>query len=166
MINEQKWRSFRIFDLSFQLVACKQMSISAQFRCHLSPFHGPIGNFLLSSFSSHGQKGPTLLFFLTRTHTITCTLFISNPVVPPRRGVWLQVKFKMCHIGYRMRCGIGCSDTNKKNKLHNSSVIRETNLLSLINSSLAHVYCSITLSNHGLIRLNKFVSQSSLNLCI
>jgi hypothetical protein len=39
------------------------------------------------------------------------------------------------------------------------------NLLSLINPSLAHVYCSTTLSNHGLIRLKKFVSQSYRNLC-
>jgi hypothetical protein len=38
----------------------------------------------------------------------------------------------------------------------------ETNLLILINPSLAHVYCSITLSNHGLIRLNGFVSRISL----
>jgi hypothetical protein len=32
------------------------------------------------------------------------------------------------------------------------------NLLSLINPSLAHVYCGATLSNHGLNRLKKFVS--------
>jgi hypothetical protein len=31
------------------------------------------------------------------------------------------------------------------------------NLLSLINLSLAYIYCSTTLSNHGLIRLNKLV---------
>ena len=36
---------------------------------------------------------------------------------------------------YRM----GCSDTNKKNKLQNPSVIRKTNLLSLMNPLLAHV---------------------------
>jgi hypothetical protein len=59
-----------------------------------------------------------------------------------------------------------CSDTNKKNKLQNPSIIRETNLLSLINASLAYIYCSTTLSNHGLIRLKKFVSQNSFNLCI
>ena len=53
-----------------------------------------------------------------------------------------------------------------KNKLQNLSVIRKTNLLSLINHSLAHVYCSTTLSNYGLIRLNRFISQISLNLCI
>jgi hypothetical protein len=29
------------------------------------------------------------------------------------------------------------------------------NLLRLINPSLSHVYCSMTLSNHGLIRLKK-----------
>jgi hypothetical protein len=51
-------------------------------------------------------------------------------------------------------------------KLQNPSVIRETNLLSLINLSLAYIYCSTTLSNHELIRLKKFVSQNSLNLCI
>jgi hypothetical protein len=35
-------------------------------------------------------------------------------------------------------------DSNKKNttKLHDPSVNRETNLLSLINPSLAYVYCS------------------------
>ena len=52
-------------------------------------------------------------------------------------------------------CRIGCSDTNKKNKLQNPSVIHEMNLLSLINPPLAHVYCSTTLSNHDLIRLKK-----------
>jgi hypothetical protein len=54
-------------------------------------------------------------------------------------------------VGYRT----GCSDTNKKNKLQNPSVIRETNLLSLINPSLAHVYYSTILLNHSLIRLKK-----------
>jgi hypothetical protein len=53
-----------------------------------------------------------------------------------------------------------------KNKLQNPLVIRETNLLSIINQSLAHVYCSTTLSKYGLIRLKNFVSQNSLNLCI
>jgi len=56
-------------------------------------------------------------------------------------------KFLGRHIGY--------SDTNKK---INYRINNETNLLSLINSSLAHIYCSTTLSNHGLIRFNKFVS--------
>ena len=37
-------------------------------------------------------------------------------------------------------------------------LIYEMNLLSLINPSLAYIYGSITLSNHGLIRLNRFVS--------
>ena len=37
-------------------------------------------------------------------------------------------------------------------------------LLSLINPSLAYVYCSTTLSNRELIRLKKFVSQISHNL--
>ena len=36
---------------------------------------------------------------------------------------------------------MGYSDTTK-NKLHNPSVLHETNFLSLINPSLAHVYCS------------------------
>jgi len=40
------------------------------------------------------------------------------------------------------------------------------NLLSLINSSPANVYCSITLSNHKAIRLKKFVSQFTRGLCI
>ena len=39
------------------------------------------------------------------------------------------------------------------NKLQISPINCETNLLSLINSSLANIYCSITLSNHGIIRL-------------
>jgi hypothetical protein len=42
-------------------------------------------------------------------------------------------------ISIHMECYMGYSDTNKKNKLQNLSVNRETNLLSLINSSLAHV---------------------------
>ena len=37
--------------------------------------------------------------------------------------------------------------------------------LSLINLSLAHVYCNTTSSNHGLIRLKRFVSQISRKLC-
>ena len=51
-----------------------------------------------------------------------------------------------------MRVSYMVFDTNK-NKLQNLSVLHETNLLSLINPSLAHVYCSTTLSNHRLIRL-------------
>ncbi len=35
----------------------------------------------------------------------------------------------------------------------------------LINLSLANVYCSTTLSNHGVIRLKRFVSQFTCNLC-
>jgi hypothetical protein len=62
-------------------------------------------------------------------------------------------------------CRTWCSDSNKKNKLQNSSVIHETNLLSLINSSLAHVYCSTTLSNHGLIRL-KNLSRKIILICV
>jgi hypothetical protein len=37
----------------------------------------------------------------------------------------------------------------------------EINLLNLINPSLAHVYCSTTLSNHELIRFKKIISQNS-----
>ena len=65
-----------------------------------------------------------------------------------------------------MRISYGVFDTNKKNELQNPSVLYETNLLSLINPLLAYIYCSITLSNHGLIRLKKFVSQNSLNLYV
>jgi hypothetical protein len=43
-------------------------------------------------------------------------------------------------MGYRIRY----LDTNKKNKFQNKSVNRETNLLSLINLSLAHV-CTVAL---------------------
>ena len=53
-----------------------------------------------------------------------------------------------------------------KNKLQNMSVLHETNFLSLINPSLAHVYGSKTLSNHGLIRLKRFVSQLVANYVI
>jgi hypothetical protein len=42
---------------------------------------------------------------------------------------------------------------------------QQENLLSLINLLLAHFYLSTTLSNHGLIRLKKFISQSSRNMC-
>ena len=52
-----------------------------------------------------------------------------------------------------------------KNKLQNPLVLHETNLLSLINPSSAHAYCITTLSNHGLIRLKRFVSQISHKLC-
>jgi hypothetical protein len=38
------------------------------------------------------------------------------------------------------------------------------NLLNLINPSLAHVYCSITLPNHGLIRLKKS-SRKTVSIC-
>jgi hypothetical protein len=48
-----------------------------------------------------------------------------------------------CHIGCYMGCHIRCSDTNKKNKLQNPLVNRETNLLSLTNPSLAH--CTVAL---------------------
>jgi hypothetical protein len=54
-------------------------------------------------------------------------------------------------------------DTNKKHKLQIPSVNHETNLLRLINPSLAYIYCSTIVSNHGLIRLKKFVSQISRN---
>ena len=43
-------------------------------------------------------------------------------------------------------------------------LIYETNLLSLINPPLAHIYCSTTLSNHGLIRL-KNSSRKLVAIC-
>jgi hypothetical protein len=58
---------------------------------------------------------------------------------------------------------MGCSNTNKNNKLQNPSVIRETNLLSLINLLLAHIYCGTTLSNYGLIRL-KNLSRKTVSI--
>ena len=61
---------------------------------------------------------------------------------------------------------MGCSDANKKNKLHNPSVLHEINFLSLINPSLAYVYCSKTLSNHGLIRLKNSSSKLVANYII
>ena len=39
------------------------------------------------------------------------------------------------------------------------------NFLDIINISLAHVYCSTTLSNHRLIRLKRFISQINRKLC-
>ena len=52
-----------------------------------------------------------------------------------------------------MGCHMGCSDTNKKNKLQNPSVIRKTNLLSLMNPLLAHVtvapHCHIMDNNNN-----------------
>jgi hypothetical protein len=52
-----------------------------------------------------------------------------------------------------------------KNKLQNPSVNHEINLLSLINPSLAHVLLCTLLLNHELIRLKRFVSQITRNLC-
>jgi hypothetical protein len=60
---------------------------------------------------------------------------------------------------------MGCSDTNKKNKLQITSVNCETNLLRPINPSLAHIYCSTTLSNHGLIML-KNSSRKLVSICV
>ena len=64
-----------------------------------------------------------------------------------------------------MRMSHEMFDTNKNNKLQNPSVLHETNLLSLINPSLVHVYCSTTLSHYRLIRLKRFVSQINHKLC-
>ena len=52
-----------------------------------------------------------------------------------------------------------------QNKLQIPHINCETNLLSLINLSLRNVYCSITLSNHGVVRLKRFVSQFTCKLC-
>ena len=41
----------------------------------------------------------------------------------------------------------------------------ETNLMSLINPSLAYVYCSNLVSNHVLISLIRFVSRFTIYLC-
>ena len=45
------------------------------------------------------------------------------------------------------------------NFLHRWVLNRETNLTSIINSSLEIIYCSTTLSNYDLIRLKKFISK-------
>jgi hypothetical protein len=63
-----------------------------------------------------------------------------------------ELKFRWCHIRCYIGCRTECLDTNKKNKLQIPLVNRETNLLNLINSSLAYVYCSTTVSHYGLIR--------------
>jgi hypothetical protein len=72
-------------------------------------------------------------------------------------------KVLMCHIRNYIGCYMGCSVLIKK-LITDPSVNREINLLSLINPSLANVYCSTTLSNHGEIRLKRFVLQISRNL--
>jgi len=59
-----------------------------------------------------------------------------------------------------------CSDTNKNNKLHNPSVLHETIFLSLINPSLAYVYCSHTLSNHELDSSRKLVVNYAISFII
>jgi hypothetical protein len=80
-------------------------------------------------------------------------------------GVWMQtLKFSWYHI----RCYIGVTWGVRiliKNKLQIPSVNRETNLLRLINPSLAHVYFSTILSNHGLIRL-KNSSRKLVAICV
>jgi len=55
----------------------------------------------------------------------------------------------------------GFSETNKK-KLHSASGNCKTNILSIINLSLAHVALK---ANHGLIRFKRFVSWFSTKLC-
>ena len=67
--------------------------------------------------------------------------------------------------GVIWRCRMGCSNTNKKNKLQNPPVNREMNLLSLINPSIAHVSTVALMANHGLISLKTFVSQFPIKLC-
>ena len=40
--------------------------------------------------------------------------------------------------------------------MHEWRLVHETNLLGIVNPSLAYIYCSTTWSNHKLIRFNKF----------
>jgi hypothetical protein len=63
------------------------------------------------------------------------------------------------NIGYHIEC------SGTKKKLITESVNKPQDVLSLINPSLANVYFSTTLSNHGAIRLKSFVSQISRYLC-
>jgi hypothetical protein len=58
----------------------------------------------------------------------------------------------------------GFSDTNKKNKLQNPSENCETNLMILINPSLAHIGTIALMDNHGLIML-KNLSQDFTENC-
>jgi hypothetical protein len=58
---------------------------------------------------------------------------------------------------------MGCLALIKK--LIIESVNRGMNLLTLINSLLANIYYSTTLSNHAAIRFKRFVSQINRNMC-
>jgi len=78
------------------------------------------------------------------THIYVCTCIhqrTQNTTLPVGRlrGCLIRLLKKLGGVsgGYCM----GYSDTTK-NKLHNPSVLHETNFLSPINPSLAHVYCS------------------------
>jgi hypothetical protein len=59
---------------------------------------------------------------------------------------------------------MGFSILIKKNKLHVRWIIREMNLLSLINSLLAYFITIAISANHKLIRIKKIVSQIILTL--
>jgi hypothetical protein len=59
---------------------------------------------------------------------------------------------------------MGCSDINKKQITESVSKLRDE-FIKPNESVISTCVSSTLLSNHGLIRLNRFVSQSSRNLC-
>jgi hypothetical protein len=66
----------------------------------------------------------------------------------------------LSHLRFREMCGKGCLNTNK-NKLQNSHVHHETNLL-----KLACVCCTTILFNHESTKLGtRSVSRITLHLC-
>jgi hypothetical protein len=93
------------------------------------------------------------------------SLAITDLKEPHRHEALKRAAIDTRHRG-RDEDAVGRTSAGDAPKLHNPSVLRKMNLLSLINPSSAYVYCSILLSNHRLIRLKRFVSQNSLNLCI
>jgi hypothetical protein len=112
--------------------------------------------FLLSGLLEHLLLPVDWWAYALEASTFDQLFFSSNKASKWDLGrVWfLGLKFNRCHVGCYMRLTMGCSDNNKKNKLHISWVIRETNLLNLINPSAAHFTVAIS-ADHGLIRLKK-----------
>jgi hypothetical protein len=74
-----------------------------------------------------------------------------------------EAYFKSYHIEY-ITSNVSVPIRKSKHNCKSLELIHKTNLLSLINSWLAHVYCSITWVNHGLIRFNRFISRINLEV--
>ena len=80
-----------------------------------------------------------------------CLVSTESSKIPVTSNIWTHT----WSIKYRLI----------QNQLHRWRLISVTNFLTIINLSLAHAYCSTTMSNHGLIRLKRFVSQINRKLC-